>query len=95
MSRSRLPHSSAVSSRSLQELAGRVAEELRDVDALHLALLNGHALPGAGTGIAEEIGEEVVEEAPAASKTPHSLLGDVDLTEVLDLLGSVRACVNS
>ena len=50
-------------SRSLQELAGRVAEELRDVDALHLALLNGHALPGAGTGIAEEIGEEVVEEA--------------------------------
>ena len=77
----------------MQELAGRVAEELRDVDALHLALLNGHALPGAGTGIAEEIGE--VEGLRRHSKTPHSLLGDVDLTEVLDLLGSVRACVNS
>ena len=78
----------------MQELAGRVAEELRDVDALHLALLNRHALPDAGTGIAEEIGEEVVEEAPGLQDAAFAL-GDVDLTEVLDLLGSVRACVNS
>ena len=45
----------------------------------------------AGGGAVEEVGEEVVEDAAAASEPAcHPLLREVDLTEILDLLGPGR-----
>ncbi len=78
---------------ALEELTCRVAEVLRHVDALDpsLRLRRGPARTSADTGaaIAEEVREEVVEEAAAAEVSGQPLLGDVDLAEVLDLLRPV------
>ena len=53
-------------------------------------------LPRRGAGapgrrFAEEIGEEFVKEAAAASEATHSLLREVDLAQVFDFLRPVRA----
>jgi hypothetical protein len=74
---------------TLQELAGRVAEELRHVHALDLSR-GRRGASAAGLPVAEEIGQEVVEEAaPAAQPVGHALFRQVDLAEVLDLLRSI------
>ena len=77
---------------ALQELAGRVAEELGDVDALDLALRRGRGLAPAARS-AHEVGEEIVEEAaaPPAERASHPLLGEVKLAQVLDLLSAIGA----
>ena len=78
-------------SRPLQEIACCIAEELRDVHALDLPLRSGPcAAPAGRETVAEEVGEEVVEEASAAEAARHLLLGVVDLAEVFDFLRSVR-----
>src|SRR2546421_10485294 len=78
---------------ALQELTRRIAEELRDVDTLDLALRCGSsAAPGARRATAEDVGEEVVEEAAAAAEPArHPLLGQIDVAEILDFLRSVGA----
>src|SRR5690242_4088424 len=77
--------------RTAQQLARRVAEELRHVYALHLARRRGCALAAAsGSGATEEVGEEVVEQAAPAEAAGHPLLGEVDLAQVLGLAGPVR-----
>src|SRR6266566_2370025 len=80
----------------LQQLARRVAEELRDVDALDLALGGrrpARAAAGGRLSVPEEVGEEVVEQTAAAATEAarHLLFGDVDLAEILDFLRPVRA----
>ena len=61
----------------LEQLAGGVAEVLRDVDLLGRAARarRGRATGGAGraaaeAAVAEEVGEELVEEAPATERRP-------------------------
>src|SRR6266566_539545 len=75
----------------LKKLARRVAEELRYVDSLDLALRRW-APRSRAAAFAEEIREEVVEEAAASTAEPaHAFLGQIDVTQVLDLLSSVGA----
>ena len=75
----------------LEQLTRRVAEELRHVDSLDLALRRC-APRSRAAAFAEEIREKVVEEAVASTAEPaHAFLGEVDVTEVLDLLSSVGA----
>ena len=75
--------------RALEELPGGVAEELGDVDALNLPRRLGER--AACGPLAEEVREEVVEEAAATAEVVrHPLLGKVDLAQVLDLLRAVR-----
>jgi hypothetical protein len=46
--------------------------------------------------LAEEVGEEVVEETAAAAEAArHLFLGEIDLTEVFDLLRAVGTQPNS
>jgi hypothetical protein len=61
----------------LEQLAGGVAEVLRDVDLLGRAARarRGRATGGAGraatkAAVTEEVGEELVEEAPATERRP-------------------------
>ena len=75
---------------ALQQLARGVTEELRDIDALNLSLLRRPRYAAAGWAVAEEVGEEVVEEAPASEAAGHPLLGEIELAEVLGLLRPVR-----
>jgi hypothetical protein len=75
---------------ALQQLARGVTEELRDIDALNLSLLRRRRYAAAGWAVAEEVGEEVVEEAPASEAAGHPLLGEIELAEVLGLLRPVR-----
>jgi hypothetical protein len=85
--------------RALQEFARGVAEELSDVDALDLPLWRGRSSACAGTrglAVAEEVGEEVVEQTAAATEAArHLFLGEIDLTEVLDFLRAVGTQANS
>src|SRR3954454_165494 len=63
---------------TLEQLAGGVAEVQRDVDLLRRAARarRGRATGGAGraaaeAAVAEEVGEELVEEAPATERRPR------------------------
>jgi hypothetical protein len=86
---------------ALQQLARRVAEELRDVDPLDLpfARRSGKSTPGAAVRTPrpiEEVREEVVEQAAAASEpTRQPFFREVDLAEVLGLLCPVRQKLDS
>jgi hypothetical protein len=79
----------------LEQLARRIAEELRDVDALNLPLLGRRRQAAATGAVAEEIREEVVEQTAASETAGHPLLGQIELTEVLGLLGPIRIDPNS
>jgi hypothetical protein len=81
-----------------QELARRVAEELGHVDPLDLSSWGGGSLrapSGRARSVAEEVREEVVEQAATAESPRHPLLREVDLAEVFRLLGPVRANANA
>ena len=73
---------------ALQQLAGRVAEELGDVDAFDLPA--GCGDPPRRWRLAEEVGEELVKHAPAAEPARHPLVGEIELAEVLGFLRPVR-----
>src|SRR5207237_9938690 len=73
---------------TLQQRTRCVAEELRHVDALDLALRRRNTF--ATRRVAEEVGEEIVEEAAPGEPVRQPFLGEVELAEVLDLLCPVR-----
>src|SRR5438132_1645988 len=70
-----------------EELTRGVAEELSDVDALDLALRRSR--PRGRASFAEEVREEVVEQAASSAQPTHAFLGEIDVTQVLDFLGPV------
>jgi len=74
--------------RALQQLAGGIAEELGDVDPFDLP--GGCRDPPGRWRLAEEVGEELVEQAAAAQAARHLLFGEIELAEILGFLRPVR-----